>query len=590
VRRLAAVESLGATTVICADKTGTLTENRMTVHSWHVAGREYRHRNGDVAAVTGNGDSAALAATPTGRRRPEDLDPAFERALMIGVLCNEAELDGNGSSTEGALLRAARDMGLDYKNIRESHPLLSVRPRITGENWMATTHAGPEACCMVAVKGAPEEVVERATRWLGPRGQQRLTGATKRRILAANARIAARGMRVLGLAFKEIDAEAGPTYDDLVWVGLVGLADPVRAGVREAIAACRSAGIRTVILTGDQAHTAAAIWRELDVAPNGHVRVLEASRLDGGHEAALRSAAGTVDVFARVSPVHKYHIVRALRAAGEVVAMTGDGINDAAALKASDIGVAMGVQGTAVARDVADAVLLEDDFGSIVRAVQHGRSIRDNISRALRFLLSTNFSEILVTLGALALGVARPLSAIQLLWINVVSDVLPALALAIEPPESDVMARPPRDPAEPILSRPMLTRIAGEGTVLAAATLGVYGLALSRYGAGPRATTLAFTTLTASQLAHALSCRSRSSVPVKRLPGGLPLLAVVGGSLGFQTLAVTAPPLRRLLGTTLLSLTDWIVVAGGITVPLMGLEVKRLGVRSMLPVNTAGRI
>jgi Ca2+-transporting ATPase len=275
-----------------------------------------------------------------------------------------------------------------------------------------------------------------------------------------------------------------------------------------------------------------------------------------------------VDVFARVSPVHKYQIVRALQASGEVVAMTGDGINDAAALKAADIGVAMGARGTDVARDVADVVLGDDDFGALVRAIEQGRTIHRNIGKTLRFLLATNFSEILLTLGALALGVPSPMSAIQFLWINLLSDLLPALALALDAPEADVMRRPPRDPAAPLLDRAGLTTIAADAGVLAAASLVVHGIARGRYGTGPHATTLAFSTLTTAQLLHALTSRQPAGAAAKARQSPL-LLGVVGGSVALQLLAVTAPPLRRLLGTTALSVADWGLVAAGVGVPLL---------------------
>lgn len=552
VRRLAAVESLGATTVICADKTGTLTENRMSVHSWYLAGRR--------------------RPTSMDGQPPDQRDRLLTRALMIGALCNEAELadetcDMRGSSTEAALLQAAQEAGIDYRALRAAYRRRSIRPREDGTNWMATIHDVADGRRLVAVKGAPEAVVERSQRWFDGDVERPLTAAVRREALRANRRLATQGMRVLGLAFKEDGARGEASYDDLVWVGLVALTDPVRAGVREAIAACRQAGIRAVMITGDQAQTAAAIYRELGLAGNGQPRVVDAAELARLDQAALQARVHEVDVFARVTPAHKYQIVRALQSGGEVVAMTGDGINDAAALRAADIGVAMGAGGTDVARDVADVVLLDDDFGSIVKAVEQGRTIHDNIRKTLRFLLSTNFSEILVTLGALALEVARPMSAIQFLWINLISDVFPALALAVEPPEADVMERPPRHPGEPILSRAALGGIAGDAAVLSAATLGAHGLALARYGAGARATTVAFSTLTGAQLLHALACRSPMPV-AESLRQSPMLIGVVGGSLALQAGAMTIPPLRRLLGTTPLSGGDWGLVIGGAAAPL----------------------
>jgi P-type Ca2+ transporter type 2C len=555
VRRLAAVEGLGATTVICVDKTGTLTENRMTVRAWFLGAHEFR--------VSENG-GATLGP-----------DPLLLRALQVGVLCNEAELEAGsaeikGSSTEGALLQAALDAGLDHRELRERYRVLSVRPRADGENWMGTVHRNGTGRRLVTVKGAPEEVLERATSWLDGVGTEPLTPEARRRVLHENARLADQGMRVLGLAFAEREGFVEfETYRDLTWVGLVAFTDPLRPGVRDAMLACRRAGIRTVILTGDQARTAAAIYRELNPSPSRPPRVLDASRLGTLDPLVLPRLAGEVDVFARVSPAHKFQIVRALQASGHVVAMTGDGINDAAALRAADVGIAMGARGTDIARDVADVVLLDDDFGSIVRAVEQGRTIHTNIRNTVKFLLSTNFSEILVTLAALAIGVARPLSAIQFLWINLLSDVLPALALAVEPPAPDVMLERPRDPSEPILSGPALRAIAGEAATLSAATLGAHAIALARYGAGPRASTIAFTTLTAAQLVHVLGGRSGSRAGVPGLSASPLMLGVVGGSLALQLAAVTAPPLQRLLGTTSLSLLDGLLVTAGATIPLL---------------------
>jgi len=557
VRRLAAVESLGAITVICADKTGTLTENRMTVDSWCVAGREY-------------GQGPELAAE-------REVDAGLARALQIAVLCNEATLgddgaEGRGSSTESALLSAARLAGLDYRDERRRHPLRDIRRRGERDNWMATVH-DEDGRLLIAMKGAPEQVIVRCDRRLQQGVPEPLTAETRRTLLELNDQIAARGLRVLALAVGEVAALDEGCYDGLVWLGLVALTDPIRPGVADAIRACRGAGIRTVLITGDHARTAAAIYRELDLR-GGPLHVFDGAHVGEVGPERLQKLVRDVDVFARVSPADKYHIVRALQANGEVVAMTGDGINDAAALRAADIGVAMGVRGTDVARDVADVVLLTDDFAGVVAAVEQGRTIHTNIGKSLRFLLATNFSEIIVTLGALAGGVPRPMSAIQFLWINLLSDVAPALALAMEPAEADTMARPPRDPAAPMLSRSALGQIARDAGLLAASTLGVHGIGLARYGAGPRATTLAFSTLTVAQLLHALDYRSRGTAT-----SGRPvLLGVVGSTIAAQVLAMAFPPLRRLLGLVPLASSDWAVVAGGAIVPFLINELAHGGI------------
>jgi P-type Ca2+ transporter type 2C len=558
VRRLAVVESLGATTVICADKTGTVTENRMSVGRWHVGDR-------DIAAFLA-GPRAA-----TGDGAPTPLDPALERALAIGVLCSEAEVDRSGrgevtikgSPTEGALLLAARAAGVDDQGLRHSHPVLAMHPRGEGRNWMATVHARPGGGAVLVAKGAPEELLGRSSHVLANGGPEPADLGSRRRILAANARMADAGMRVLGLAYREFPAGDAPCADDLVWGGLVGLVDPVRPGVRAAIAACRRAGIRTVLITGDQGRTAVAVGRELGLARNGHLRVLEASELAAMNEDVLRGVVREVDIFARVAPAHKYRIVRALQANGEVVAMTGDGINDGPALKAADAGLAMGARGTDLARDLADVVLLDDDFGSIVAAVKQGRTIHANIRKALRFLLSTNLSELLVTAAATAAGGYQPLAPLHLLWVNLLTDVLPALALGVEPAERDVMRRAPHGADESILSSRAMASISTAGAAIAGLGLGAYGLGLRWYGPGPATSTLTLTTLVSSQLAYAIACRSEAGPGLRGLPQNPALIAALGGTLALQAGAVLASPLRAVLGTAALDSRGWAVVAAG---------------------------
>src|SRR5262249_44751505 len=358
----------------------------------------------------------------------------------VAVLCNEATLtvgahgaaEVNGSATEGALLIAAYAGGLDAGVLRTRHPLLTMSARAEGRNWMGSLHAA-NGHRLVAVKRAPEEGLRAAARWLTVDGEADLDRTSRRRILRANDRMADEGMRVLGLASRTLNGDADAQWNGLTWIGLVGLIDPLRPGVQEAIAVCHQAGIRPVMITGDQGLTAVAVGRKLGLLRAGRVRVLEAgalARLDGN---AVKGVVREVDVFARVAPAQKYEIVRAFQAGGDVVAMTGDGVNDGPALKAADIGVAMGRRGTEAARDIADVVLMDDDFHSIVAAVEHGRTLRANLRKALRFLLATNLAEVLVTFAAMLVGRAQPLSALQLLWINLVTDVVPALALGMEP-------------------------------------------------------------------------------------------------------------------------------------------------------------
>jgi P-type Ca2+ transporter type 2C len=576
VRRLQVVESLGTMTVICMDKTGTLTENRMTVIGWALEGAPFV-RLGD--AVGRDGASAGAEAG--------NLDPRLGQALRIGVLCNEAELHRSehgwaleGSPTEGALLEAARDLGVDYREIRNAYPVCGRRERGDGQNWMATIHEVGTDSTLVAVKGAPEEVLALCATQLGPDGRPAPLGPEARRaILTANARMAGEAMRVLGLAYGDLGRDVEPGYKDLVWAGLVGMADPIRPGVRDVIAECRRAGIRIVMATGDQSQTAIAVGKALGLMTDGQIRVLEASALERVDPETLQGLAREVEIFARVSPAHKYQIVRALQASGHVVAMTGDGVNDGPALRAADIGIAMGARGTEVARELGDVILLDDDLGSMVAAIEQGRAIHTNVRKALRFLLSTNLSEILLTVAATAAGLASPLTAIQLLWINLLSDVLPALALAVEPAEPGLLREPPRDHAEPILSQQTLLRTGVDAGLIAAAGLGAYGAALVRHGAGPAASTVALSTLTTAQLLHALSCRSEERSGFADLRRNPLMIGAVVGTLGLQGAAMSVPLLRRFLGTAPVGPADWLLIAGGALAPLAVHELRKARTR-----------
>jgi Ca2+-transporting ATPase len=566
IRKLAAVESLGSTTVICVDKTGTVTENRMTVGRWHVAGRDYAQDE----------------------LTPATVDPPLGQALAIAALCNEATLviDGRGvievtgSATETALLMAGHSAGFEVSTLRARHPLMTMSPRGDGRNWMGSLHGGHPRR-LVVVKGAPEEVLRGSTRWRTVDGESELDPAARRQILSANDRMADEGMRVLGLGFKTLDDDAPPSWDDLTWIGLVGLIDPIRAGVRDAIAVCHQAGIRPVMITGDQGLTAVAVGRTLGLLRNGQVRVLEAGQLAHLNADALRGVVREVDVFARVAPAQKYEIVRALQAGGDVVAMTGDGVNDGPALKAADIGVAMGQRGTEMARDVADVILMDDEFGSMVAAVEQGRTLRANLQKALRFLLATNLAEVLVTFGAMLVGRAQPLSALHLLWINLVSDVVPALALGMEPAEPGVMRAAPPVPGAPLLSRDALITTGIDASVMAAATLGAFGVALSRGATPLHASTVAFSTISTAQLLYAVACRSETHSGLQGLGKNRALVAGVGGMLGLQA-ATLVPPLRGILRTTPLGVADLVLIGASAAAPLLVREALKT-IRSEVP-------
>jgi Ca2+-transporting ATPase len=446
---------------------------------------------------------------------------------------------------------------------------------------MSTVHEMAPGSLLLAVKGSPAEVLRRS-RWVVVNGERRPLGDAEREaILAANETMAGEALRVLGVAYATIDGPAAaPEEDGLTWLGLVGLADPLRAGARELIAQFHDAGIQTIMITGDQSATACAIGRELRLSGNDHLDILDSTHLEMLDPEVLKGLAGRVHVFARVSPAHKLKIVQALQQAGKVVGMTGDGINDGPALRAADIGVAMGAAGTDVARQVADVVLEDDDLQTMIVAVSQGRTIYHNIRKSVHFLLATNLSEILVMFGAVAAGMGQPLTPMQLLWINLVSDIFPAIGLALEPPEPDVLRRPPRDPGEPIVRPRDLERIGFEAVTISAGSLAAYGYGVARYGAGPAAGTIAFASLTGAQLLHAISARSEHHSVFDRgqLPANPALYAALGGTAALSLGALFAPGLRRFLGSAPLAPLALAVSAAGAAVPFLVNETtKSLG-------------
>ncbi len=363
------------------------------------------------------------------------------------------------------------------------------------------------------------------------------------------------------------------------WLGLVGMADPIRERVQESIAMFHRAGLETVMITGDQSPTAYAVGKELGLSKGQSLEILDSTDLTSMDPAELKALSGKVHVFSRVSPSNKLQIVQALQSTGKVVAMTGDGINDGPALKAADIGIAMGRAGTDVARDVADVVLEEDDLQTLIIAISDGRTIYNNIRKTLHYLLATNFSEIQVMFIAGALGLGYPLNAMQLLWINLVSDIFPGLALALEPAEPDVMSQPPRDPMEPIVKTEDFKRITLEAATMTAASFAAYGYGVMRYGMGPAAGTLAFQSLTTSQILHAISCRSkhRSIFDAEKSAPNKYLNIAVIGSLGLQLATYVIPGLRTLLGTTPVSAFDGLVIGVASLAPLLVNEATKGG-------------
>jgi Ca2+-transporting ATPase len=568
IRHLEAVETLGAVQVICLDKTGTLTLNRMTVIAAHAGTRRY---------VVGNG----RFITPDGRdTNPFEADELL-RLLHVAVLCNETEINGaagsitlHGSATENALVQLALDAGVDVQAVRARYPRRAIHYRSENRLYMSSQH-DDGALTLVALKGSPAEVLGQCTHYVDGGQRWLLDDEWRQRILDENAHLAGDALRVLAFACACPAPGTEPRYD---FLGLLGMMDPVRDGAPALIGDLHRAGIETVMITGDQSPTAYSIGRALRLSGNDHLDVLDSTHLEQLEPAMLQALAGRVHVFARVSPSHKLAIVQALQRAGKVVAMTGDGINDGPALKVADIGIAMGNTGTDVARTVADVVLEEDNLETLVIAVSQGRTIYNNIRKSVHFLMATNLSEITVMSGAIALGLGQPLNPMQLLWINLVTDIFPALGLALEPPEPDVLRQPPRDPHEPIVRRGDFRRIALESAVISAGTLGAYGYGIARYGIGPQASAIAFMSLTTAQLLHAISTRSDhlSVFSKERLPPNRFLAGAIGGSLALQG-ATLLPGLRSLLGLGPLGAADAAVIAAGAALPFVINEATKSG-------------
>jgi Ca2+-transporting ATPase len=564
MRHLYAVETASTISTICLDKTGTLTLNRMSA----VDVRTLRQRH---------------AAGPDGIE-PAVHSEALERLLQVCVLCNEVqanrtafEASAQGSATETALLELAERGGVDLGLLRKRFPLLGSELRAEGRKHMRTIHASADSGRkLVAVKGSPEEVLGLCTQVLDDGQARACDDSARSHVLQQNDEMARAQLRVLGFAYAELASEdADSATVPLTWLGLAGLADPLRPGAQQMIQRFHQAGIRTTMLTGDQAATAYEIGKSLGLNNGGDLLIINSDELDRMAPAQLNEMAGQAHIFSRVTPADKLRIVQAIQGAGEVVAMTGDGINDSPALRAADVGIAMG-SGTDAALSVADVALKYDQLDSLLDAVAQGRTISDNIRKSVHFLVSSNLSEILVVFGAVAFGAGTPLSPLQLLWLNLLTDLLPAIALAEEPAESDVLQRPPRNPRENLIRKQDVLRYARESVLLAAGALSAHAYGVLRYGSGARATTIAFNTLVSGQLAHAHFCRSeRHRSFSKDVPPNPRLSSAVGIASLLQTCAHLVPGLRRLLGLTALGPLDLLAIAAGAWLPLLANEMAR---------------
>ncbi|QCJ45843.1 cation-translocating P-type ATPase [Haloprofundus sp. MHR1] len=546
VRRLPAVEALGAVDVICTDKTGTLTEGRMS-----------------ASRVWLNDTVVDLRGRDSTREGGDGLDRA-ERLFRIAALCNDAT-DPDDDPTEWALVEAAERWGLDVPRLREAHPRTGEVSFSSERKWMGTVHGD-----VGYVKGAPEVVLSNADSVLTEDGRRPLTDDSRERIESRVGEFADDALRVLAFAYTDTPARLD---EGLTFVGLAGLIDPPREEVAEAIAATKRAGIAVKVVTGDNVRTATAIAGSLGI--DGEV--LEGDELEQLDGRALRERVESTTVFARTSPAHKVRILRALQENGHVVAMTGDGVNDAPALKNADIGVAMGVRGTDVAKQASDVVLLDDNYATIERAVERGRAIFDNVWKFVAYLLSANIAEVALVFLASIYGYLI-LPAVQLLWINLLTDGLPALALGVDPESGDVMERRPRNPDRGIVDRPMLALVAGMGTVTFAVVFGLMFLTLDGSPVvTPYAMTMVFTAFVVLEFEKLYVIRWLRETPTR---SNRWLAASVAVSLLLQLL-VLYTPLNRYFGTVPLGLDDWALVGGALVVCLpayvaVALATKRL--------------
>jgi Ca2+-transporting ATPase len=522
IRRLPAVETLGCTTVICSDKTGTLTRNEMTVRKVFASGH--------LLEVTGVGYDPAGEFRANGRAVPVAADPSAERLLQAAALCNDTHFVGEngsrrvkGDPTEAALLVLAEKAGMPAADLRQAWPRVAEIPFESERKRMTTVHAGRDGSVLAFVKGAPDVLVDRCVAWEVGGRVEPFTPEVRAQILEANDRMASEALRVLGIACRRLGGVPATTSSDtlevdLTFLGLVGMIDPPRDEAREAIRTCREAGIRTVMITGDHKLTAAAVAQELGLltgngSDSGHpdtdapLGVLEGRDLDRLSEADLAKMVNGIAVYARVSPEHKMKIVAAWKSHAHVVAMTGDGVNDAPALKRADIGVAMGITGTDVTKEACDMVLADDNFATIAAAVEEGRIIYDNIKKYLTFLLSANVAEILLLGMAGFIGWPLPLVALQILWVNLTTDGLPALALGVEPPEPDLMRRAPRKAGDAVFGRSVLTVLASLSLIILAGTVPIFYSYWQTEGIA-KAQSMTFVTLILFELFFAHTCRS----------------------------------------------------------------------------------
>ena len=567
VRTLPSVETLGSTTVICSDKTGTLTQNKMTVVEGWTGGNRVDFRNPPL---------------------PEELDSDETQLLHTSLLCTDAHLklsdDGRhetaGDPTETAIVDVALTLKMNKVTLEEQFPRVEEVPFDSERKRMATINRMEEGQLRVNVKGGLDEVLSVSTQILIHGKVRPITEEDRETIREENHRMALSALRVLAAAYKDIDAlpaevSAETVEKELVFVGLLGLIDPARPEVVEAVKKCKTAGIRPVMITGDHKVTAVAIAEEIGIYKEGDKAITGTDLVEMTDESLYRDVQDYA-VYARVAPEHKVRIVKAWQSQGEIVAMTGDGVNDAPALKQADIGVSMGIVGTEVAKDASDVILTDDNFATIVGAVEEGRRIYDNILKAIQFLLSANVGEVLLIFIASIFNIGNPLTPILILWINLVTDSLPALALSMDPAEHDIMTRKPRDPKMGFFSKGMIWRIIYQGTTIGLISLAAYMIGF-RDGGQPLGQTMAFAVLGFSQFFHIRNLHSnRCSSFRTSIFSNKPLLGAIFISALFLLAVLMIPAVRNIFGVVEMHSMHWIYVGVLSLVPIVVVELVKL--------------
>lgn len=559
VRKLAAVETLGCTSVICSDKTGTITENQMTVKQIFL--------NGEKIDVSGEG----YQVTGKFYIHQHSLDnsyPNIRTMLLYGALCNHASLrikkgkyEVNGDPTDGAILVAARKWGIDVGE-QESFKIIKEFPFDSKRKRMSIVIEDQNQMRFLITKGAPEILLARSSFYLHRDGRKLLKDTQF--IEEAMNQMANQALRTIAICMrplkKDESLELAHLERNLTFIGLYGMIDPPRKEVKAAIAECKQAGIKTVMITGDHVNTAKAIARQVGLLPE-HGRVIEGYQLNQMSTFDLEEVIDDTYVFARVTPEHKLKIVNAFQAKGHIVAMTGDGVNDAPAIKASDIGISMGITGTDVTKEASSLILMDDNFATIRDAINEGRNIYDNIRKFVRYLLASNVGEILVMLFAMLLGYPLPLVPVQILWVNLVTDGLPAMALGLDRPEANTMKQNPREPREGIFARGLGVKIISRGFLIGSMTMLAFMLIYDQQLDNlTYARTVAFTTLVLAQLIHVFDCRSEQSVFARNPFENMYVVFAVLSSLLLLLVVIYWEPLQPIFHTTTITLKDWLLI------------------------------